>query len=388
MRLDPFQSTTYDKRIERVQKELKKRELDVLVGYSSESESATSRYLSGFWPFFDFAGVVVPSEGEPALITGGPESYEFAKVFSGLKNILVNPLFVETSAPEWVPDVKEESFKTIIPRVCGKTPKRIGVANWNIFPFPIIEDLKDAAPHAELLPADDVLLHVQAVKDEEEIPYIREAYRITEESMKAAIESVEAGMAEWQIEAVARSKMAELGAEGTPYPPWVTSGPNTPLSLCRSTDRKVQKNELIQLTFGAQHMGYCGNMCRGLSIGTIPLGARKLMDAALEAMDYAFKAIRPGTQAQDVFSGYHELLSRYGYEEFTLYGPAHGTGSSEVEGLWLSRSADFVIQPGMLFNIDIWLSDGEHGIRYEDGILVNDKGIEQLTSYRREAISL
>ena len=42
----------------------------------------------------------------------------------------------------------------------------------------------------------------------------------------------------------------------------------------------------------------------------------------------------------------------------------------------------------MLFNIDIWLSDGSYGLRYEDGVLVTPKGLKELTSYRREIIVL
>ena len=41
--------------------------LDVLITYSSESEPASSRYLADFWPFFDFAGVVVPRRGQPGI---------------------------------------------------------------------------------------------------------------------------------------------------------------------------------------------------------------------------------------------------------------------------------------------------------------------------------
>ena len=56
--------------------------------------------------------------------------------------------------------------------------------------------------------------------------------------------------------------------------------------------------------------------------------------------------------------------------------------------MWLGRGSDLVIQPGMQFNIDIWLSDGQYGMRYEDGILVTEDGIEELSSYRREIIEL
>jgi Xaa-Pro aminopeptidase len=135
-------------------------------------------------------------------------------------------------------------------------------------------------------------------------------------------------------------------------------------------------------------MGYCGNMCRPFAFGEPHPAARKLMDVALEAMEYALEAIRPGVIGRDVFAGYHDLLSWHGFEEFTLYGPAHGTGSTEVEGLWLASNADFVIQPNMLLNIDIWLSDGTWGLRFEDGVLVTEGGLRELTSFRREVIIL
>ena len=388
MRLKPIPQAEYDERVKKVQAELKKEGLDVLVGYSSENESGTSRFLTGFWPFFDFVSVVVPAEGTAVLVTGGPESFEFAKAFSKVPAIRINPLLVETSAPDWVPEVTGESFADILPRACGFTPKRIGIANWNIFPHVLMEDVRKAAPKADIVQADDVILRVQMVKSDREIPFIVEAYRITEEAMKTALDEAKPGKREWELEAVARSVMVKMGAEGMPYPAWVCSGPNTRQSLCRSTDREIGRDELVQFTFGAKYMGYCGNMCRPFAIGKVPDNARKLMDVALEAMLYALKAIRPGVRASEVFDGYYEILSRYGYENFTLYGPAHGTGHSEVEGFWLAKQADFAIQPNMLFNIDIWLSDGSVGLRYEDGILITKNGLRELTSYQREVIIL
>jgi Xaa-Pro aminopeptidase len=42
----------------------------------------------------------------------------------------------------------------------------------------------------------------------------------------------------------------------------------------------------------------------------------------------------------------------------------------------------------MLFNVDIWLSDGKYGLRYEDGVLVTKSGLRELNSHRREVIVL
>jgi len=388
MRLPAIPAVEYSERILRLQKELEKNKIDLFVGYSSECESASSRYLTGFWPFFDFAAVLVPAKGEAVLLTGGPESYEFAKEFATVTSIYINPLLVETSAPDWVPKVTEMDFKEILSKVCREKPGKIGIGNWNIFPYILLNELKDAVPDAEFIPADNLLLNVQKIKTKTEIPYIIEAYKITEESLKAALNAAKTGIKEWELEAVARSKMLSMGAEGTPYPAWVCSGNNSRLSLCRSTAKTIEQNELVQLTIGAKYMGYCGNMCRPFSIGKAPASARVLMEVALEALFYALDNIRPGVQSSKIFEGYYNILSRYKYEDFTLYGPAHGTGSSEVEGFWLAKENDFEILPGMLFNIDIWLSDGKNGLRFEDGILITDSGIMELTKYRREIIEL
>ena len=172
MRLKPLPVSIYKKRIKKLQEKLQAEDIDLFVGYSSECESATSRFLTGFWPFFDFTAVLVPAQGNAALITGGPESYEFAKSFAQSVDIYINPLLVETSAPDWVTDAPGEDFSQIIAKVCASVPGRIGLGNHNIFPFNLLEDLKKACPSSEIVPADNLLWEVQAIKEDEEIPYI------------------------------------------------------------------------------------------------------------------------------------------------------------------------------------------------------------------------
>jgi Xaa-Pro aminopeptidase len=388
MRINDLPKSEYNLRVKKLQKKLEENNLDALICYSSECESGIVRYFTGFWPFFDFASLLIPREGDAVLVTGGPESLDFATEFAKTSDIRISPLLVETSAPEWIREVSEENFSGIISDTLTGTTKKVGISNMNIFPKILFEDIKSALPDTEFVTADELVWEVQAIKSKVETPYIVESYRIAEEALKAALNSVETGITEWEIEAIARSKMLSLGAEGMPYPSWVCSGKNTKLSLCRSTSKKIEKNELIQCSFGAKYMGYCANIGRALSIGKPSEKVSKLMDAGLEGLFYTLDKIRPGVKANDIFEGFYKILSKYDLEKFALYGPAHGTGHSEVEGLWLSRNADFIIQPGMLFNIDIWLSDGINGLRYEDGVLVTEKGLKQLTSYRREKIIL
>jgi len=122
-------------------------------------------------------------------------------------------------------------------------------------------------PNATIVSGDEMLQRLRQIKSEEEIAVIAEAYRITEESAKRALEVARIGVSERFLENEGRKVMLDLGAEGTSYPIWVCSGKNTSRSLCKSTDKKIHAHEFVQITFGARYQGYCGNMCRVFSLG-------------------------------------------------------------------------------------------------------------------------
>ena len=319
MRLPPLPVSEYEGRIARLQAELERAGLDVFVGYSSESESAASRYLAGFWPFFDFCSVVVPVKGKAALVTGGPESFEFASRFARAVEIRVNPLLVETSPPEWVPEVKGESFRTLLPvdlRLDAPQDRRRRMEH--LSPRRSSRTCRSAAPGAEIVPADDLLLRVQAIKTEAEIPYIVEAYRITEEGDEGRHEGGEAGEAGVGAGGGGPTEDARARApKAPPYPVWVCSGPTSTLSLCRSTDRAIQRDELVQLSIGAKYMGYCGNMCRPFVIGKAP--ARR---AQAHGGGAGGGALRPGRHPPG------ETRRATSSRDTTTSWPATGTRSS------------------------------------------------------------
>ena len=377
----------YKERAERVQAEMERRQLDLLLAYSCECESANVRYLADFKPCFDFAGVLVPRQGEPALVTGGPESIVYAQAFSRIKKIFIHPFFLETSAPEYS-ETKNIRFSDIIPQVAkGLEIKKVGIAGSNIMPAAIYRDLEKALPGGEIVEADDVLFKVRMIKSDNELKVLERAYKITEAAMKAAIDYTEAGKREWEIEAKAQCVMRLMGAEGTSYPVWVCSGPNTNQGLSKSSIRKIRKGELVQLSIGAKYEGYCGNMCRALVVGNIPKNIRRLMEVALQAEETILDAMEPGVEASSLYKLYVDILKKHGFEKPSLYGPAHGTGTQECEGPWIDSVSTFTLEPGMVFNVDIWLAEGNLGLRIEDGIAITERGGKELSSYMRKVIS-
>ncbi|MCM8815579.1 MAG: aminopeptidase P family N-terminal domain-containing protein [Candidatus Omnitrophica bacterium] len=71
-------------RWEKAQEKIQDEGLDLLLAHSNESDFANVRYLSDYWPIFESAGVIVPLQGNPALLIG-PESETFASDRSRIK---------------------------------------------------------------------------------------------------------------------------------------------------------------------------------------------------------------------------------------------------------------------------------------------------------------
>jgi len=377
----------YDRRIAAIQKTLQEQDIDLLVTHACGCESANVRYLTNFWAVFDFVGVLVPREGKPVLLTGGPESYDFAVEFAEIDDIRVHPMYVETSAPEWDKPTDAWDYTGILDEIRQRFPlKKIGVANFNIIPSTILEDIKKGAPDAEIFDADELIMRHRWYKSDIEVAVLREAFRITEEAVKHTVDMIEPGVREWEIQANWLSEIYKMGAEGTGYPCWVTSGPTTYQSLCKATDRPVEKDSMVQLSLGAKYNGYCGNMCRAIVLGDLPGKHLDMIKVALECTNDTIGRMGPGVPFTGVYDEFQKTLESYGFKGLNLYGPAHGTGLQECEGPWVDNRGSLVMEPNMVFNIDVWIADDKYGVRFEDGVLITDKGAEELSSWRREII--
>ncbi|HBR02477.1 MAG TPA: hypothetical protein DD738_07690 [Ruminiclostridium sp.] len=379
----------YSQRIEKLQKRMQADGIDIVLTHACECESANVRYLSGFWAVFDFVGILVPREGHPILLTGGPESYDFAVQFANIDDVRIHPMYVETCAPEWDKPINPYSYEQILNEFRkNMSINKILVANSNTIPHNIFEDLKKGAGEAEIVLDDNYIIKDRVFKSPQEIELLKEAYRITEEATKQTIEYMKPGMREWELEAKWRSVAYSMGAEGTSYPVWVTSGDKTFQSLCKSTERVIGENEMVQLTFGAKYNGYCGNLCRPVIIGKIPQEQERLILVSLECLNETLTLMRPGVSFAEVYDRFQARLHKYGFVGVNLYGPAHSTGLQECEAPWVDNRGNMVLMPNMVFNVDIWLSNGVYGVRYEDGVVVTESGLDILTNYAREIIRL
>ncbi len=379
----------YNQRICRVQERMAQEGIDLLVAHACECESATVRYLTDFWAVFDFVGVLVPVEGKPILLTGGPESYDFAVKFAQIDDVRVHPMYVETCAPEWDKPTDPWSYERILDEIRERIPvRKIGIANVNTIPHVIYADIEKGARGAQIVPTEDIILDLRAYKSEGEIELLKEGYRITEEALKKTMEILRPGVRERELLARWKAISFEMGAEGFGYPCWVTSGPSTYQSLCKSTDREIGENEMVQFSVGAKYSGYCGNIGRVAVLGKLPQRHMDMIKIAGECLEETIATMGPGVPFAQVYDKFQARLTRYGFGGLSLYGPAHSTGLQECEAPWVDNRTGRVLKPNMVFNIDIWIADDRYGVRLEDGVLVTETGLEQLTTWHRDVITI
>lgn len=370
-------------RIDKLQKLMREKNLDVLLAFSTESEPAYVRYLSDYWPSFETAAVLIPASGDPTLLIG-PESMTYARARSKIEKIVQLRDFRESSQPAY-PGSKLMGWKDLFQNLEFKT---FGIAGWFMFPQAIYSDMVAARPEANWINADEILREVMIQKSQVELDCLREAAKISELGLKAIVNGIKPGMTEIQVAALATAAMLEQGAEATGYPVWCCSGPNSNQAISRPTHRQIKTGEIVQICVGAKVAGYSASIGRPLLLGKCPDAIRDFVQTGCDAENMTIGLMQAGRPAADVAKQVHDFIRSKGYGDTILYGPAHGCGQMECEYPFVETSSNFQLEENMTFMVDVFLANAEMGYRWEDGVIIHKNSTEQLSSFGRQLIVL
>jgi len=196
-------------------------------------------------------------------------------------------------------------------------------------------------------------------------------------------------MTEHEVIAEFTHAIMQEGAEGTGFPFWCVSGLNSNQAIGSSSFKKIEKNEIIQITMGAMYEGYVASFGRPISFGKPAENkAYELLQLGLEANKLTHSLIAPGREACEIVNKVHGFVRDAGYGEYIVYGPCHGTGMMECEYPFVESTSDYKLRPGMTFAVDTFLGGKDFGMRYEDAAAVTETGEEQLSKPQQEIIIL
>ncbi|MCK4418208.1 aminopeptidase P family protein [Candidatus Aerophobetes bacterium] len=368
----------FDQRIRKIQEEMTKVNLDVVLVQSNEADFANVRYLSDYWPIFEQAGIIVPQRGEAILLIG-PESETFARDRSKIKKIRKILQYRESAEPDY-PDMVISSFKEVLKEACGgREINRLGIIGYSIMPLPVYEEIKRVLPQTEIVQADELMFSMRVIKSENEIILLREASHISEIALEQVLNIIKPGMSELQVVGVAQKAIYDNGAEYEGMPQYVLSGKNTTHAISRSSHKTIQKNELVQLNISARVGGYSSSVGRPVFLGKMSPEMKEIVQVGLDAHRKTRDLIKAQVMASQVVKGFYDFVDSKGYRKNVLYGPCHGIGLVEVERPWMELNSEYLLEENMTFQVDTFMHTEEYGFRWENGVRVTKDGVECLS---------
>ncbi len=238
------------------------------------------------------------------------------------------------------------------------------------------ENLADASP---------LIWKQRIIKSPAEVACHRIACEATGYAHDKTFEAIEAGMTEREISMLAQQFMLEGGAE---YPGFViiTSGPgNYERISAISSERRIEKGDMLWLDLGAVYNGYWSDFCRAGIVGPISDERNRMQDEIYDVTDEAASIMAPGVPIADVARACGKALEKRGYEATYDCGRmGHGMGLMSTEPVSVTIHEEGVLKEGMIINLEPGIIVESGVFCIEENYVITADGYERLSTGSRK----
>lgn len=223
----------------------------------------------------------------------------------------------------------------------------------------------------KLIPVENMVESLRAVKEPGEIELICQAAEIADAAMAHIRGNIHPGMTEkeaaWEIEKFMREK----GSQPVPFDVIVASGPNAALPHAQPSARAIQSGEPVVIDIGARVGGYASDLSRTVCLGNPDETYKKVYDTVLGAQLGAMAMIKPGMSGGEADQLARIIIEEGGYGEAFGHGLGHGVGLATHEAPRLGPNSPEEMVDGMVFTIEpgIYI-EGWGGVRIEDLVVM------------------
>lgn len=223
------------------------------------------------------------------------------------------------------------------------------------------------------------------IKTKEEIEKLKKVCELTDKGFEFICQNIEPGMTEIEIAKKLDDYMFSLGASGLAFDTIVGSGINSSSIHSKPSNRKIEKQDIIQFDIGYVFDGYCSDMSRMVFVGGITEKQKGIYNLVLKTQMNAIENIKVGMCANEADLEGRKIILDAGFDYAHAMG--HGIGKEVHEELIISPKRANVLEKDMVFTIEpgVYL-ENEFGIRIEDTVLLTQNGIVTLTNSTKEII--
>ena len=288
----------------------------------------------------------------------------------------------------------------------------------DVLPYRLVEGLKKNLEGVTLENLSPLVLKQRLVKDDEELARIRKAVELWEKGHEAIMETLAAGVAEYEVAAAMENAARRGGGDGMVWPRrWdsylpaggiVASGPNawevsgeamtvTGVGLSQAlpwgpSSRRLEAGDLVVVDFALSYEGYHCDMTRTYCVGDPSQEQRDLWERLLELHLQVVDRVRPGVTGEELYLVARGLAEDMGHiDNFMGVGSERGSYIGHSIGLevdeWPVLGAGYrePLPVGAVITIEPkFMVPGQGAVMLEDDIVVTPSGHEVIGSLEWE----
>jgi Xaa-Pro aminopeptidase len=280
----------------------------------------------------------------------------------------------------------EETKRALLADLAGRLSGRIGFEA-DFVSYSGYETLRGGS--IEPIPRRGLVEGLRAVKDADELAAIKSACEITDRVFERLVEEPFVGRAERDVAWTIEQLFHDEGADAVAFETIVASGPNSARPHGRATDRRIGRGETVIVDTGCIVGGYASDYTRTFTTGFVEGPIKEAYALVLAAQQAGFDALGSGVRGVDADAAARRVVDATAFAGTFGHGLGHGLGLEVHEAPRLSTESKDTLTSGNVVTVEpgIYL-EGRAGIRIEDNVVVTDIGIQNLTGFRKDLITV
>jgi ectoine hydrolase len=342
-------------------------DLDGLIAMSPENFGYVAGFIVPSQPVLRWrhAAVVMTRDGSTALYTVDMEAAT-VRALEPQAQVRVWEEFAEDAMPVLAGLLRD----------MGLESSRVGIES-DYLPVRDMELLRTLLPEAQWHPAHPIFNRLRLIKTPRELELMRRLARITDRSIKEAIESVRPGDTEMDLAAAATTNLFRHGADNFK---WLIlgSGERSQYPNVGPTTRKLERGDIVRLEVFGILDGYHTGICRTAVVQEGAAEALEIWSNIVLCRDLIFESIRDGASGAEVYGRVRDRFQSLGWDPMSFVG--HGIGLFVHEEPYIGSYGDARIEAGMVLGTEpVLLIPGSYGFQVKDIVAVNDGGCDLLS---------
>lgn len=156
---------------------------------------------------------------------------------------------------------------------------------------------------ATVVDGSDMVAGARLLKSDEELAVVREAARIGDIGLQAALDNIRAGVTELDVYAEMIYAMAKAGGENAAITLPVVSGKKNACFHALASRKKIEHGDIVNIDVCGVYRRYHSDICRSVSIGEPEPEVAEYIGHVTHALDIASGLLEPGMRIADFMAG-------------------------------------------------------------------------------------